>query len=140
MASGVPKYGPDGAFTGYIGCDVEITERKNAEERIRESQAALEASHREIQHLAGRLIEAQDAERARVARDLHDDVSQQLAGMSIAFSGLKQRLSESQVSEDLQEDLRALQQRTSALAQNVRAPLARSAPHRAPSRGTGGRL
>ena len=32
-----------------------------------------------------------DAERARIARDLHDDVSQQLAGVSIAFSGLKQR-------------------------------------------------
>ena len=78
------------------------------------------SSHREVRHLAGRLIEAQDAERARIARDLHDDVSQQLAGMSIAFSGLKQRLAEAHLSEDLQEDLRALQQRTSTLAQNVR--------------------
>ena len=120
LASGVPKYGPDGGFTGYIGCDIDITKRKNAEERIRESQAALEASQHEIQHLAGRLIEAQDAERARIARDLHDDVSQQLAGMSIAFSGLKQRLNQSQVSEDLQEELRTLHQRTSTLAQNVR--------------------
>ena len=73
-----------------------------------------------IQHLAGRLIEAQDAERARIARDLHDDVSQQLAGMSIAFSGLKQRLAEANVSDDLRDDLRALHQRTSTLAQNVR--------------------
>jgi signal transduction histidine kinase len=40
--------------------------------------------------------------------------------MSIAFSGLRQRMSESEVNEDLQEDLRALQQRTGALAQNVR--------------------
>ena len=94
MASGVPKYGPDGAFAGYIGCDLDISERKHAEDRVRESQAALEVSHREIQDLAGRLIEAQDAERARIARDLHDDVSQQLAGVSIAFSGLKQRLGE----------------------------------------------
>jgi len=49
-------------------------------------------SHHEIQYLAGRLIEAQDAERARVARELHDDVSQQLAGLSIAFGGFKSRL------------------------------------------------
>ena len=120
LASGVPKYGPDGSFAGYIGCDVDITERRNAEDRIRESRAALEQSHREIQHLAGRLIEAQDAERARVARDLHDDVSQQLAGMSIAFSGLRQRMGDLGVIDDLQEDVRALQQRTSTVAKNVR--------------------
>ena len=113
LATGVPKYGADGSFAGYIGCDVDITERKNAEDRILES-------HREIQHLAGRLIEAQDAERARVARDLHDDVSQQLAGMSIAVSGLRQRMNELAVSDGLQEDLRALQQRTNTLATNVR--------------------
>ena len=90
LATGVPKYGPDSDFVGYIGCDIDISERKAAEDQIRESQAALAESNREIQHLAGRLIEAQEAERARIARDLHDDVSQQLAGLSIAFSGLKQ--------------------------------------------------
>ena len=111
----------------YVGCDIDITERKDAEDRIRESQAALEASHREIQHLAGRLIEAQDAERARIARDLHDDVSQQLAGVSIAFSGLKQRLGEYHVSEELQTGTRG----PSAADAHARAqrspPLSRSA-------------
>ncbi len=120
LDNGVPNYAADGTFTGYIGCCVDITARKDAEERILESRAALEVSHRKIQQLAGRLIEARDAERARVARDLHDDVSQQLAGLSIAFSGLKQRLGELHVGDDLQDDLRALQQRTSTLAQNVR--------------------
>ena len=120
LATGVPKYGRDGSFTGYVGCDVDITERKNAEDRIRESQAALEVSHREIQYLAGRLIEAQDVERARIARDLHDDVSQQLAGVSIAFSGLKQRLGEYHVSEELQQELAELQRQTLTLARNVR--------------------
>jgi PAS domain S-box-containing protein len=120
LATGVPKAGPDGSFDGYIGCDVDITERKDAETRTLESRTALEASHREIQHLAGRLIEAQDAERARIARDLHDDVSQQLAGVSIALSSLKHRMDDSQVSEELKADLRALHQRSAALAQNVR--------------------
>ena len=120
LASGVPKYGRDGGFTGYVGCDVDITERKTAEDRIRASQAALEASHQEIQFLAGRLIEAQEVERARIARDLHDDVSQQLAGVSIAFSGLKQRLGEYHVSEELRQELVKLQQQTLKLARNVR--------------------
>ena len=120
LDSGVPKYAPDGSYTGYIGCVIDITERHEAEDRIRESRAALEAINHEIQHLAGRLIEAQDAERARVARDLHDDVSQQLAGVSIALSSLKHRMEAAQVSEELKADLRALHQRAAALAQNVR--------------------
>ena len=70
--------------------------------------------------LAGRLIGAQEVERARIARDLHDDVSQQLAGVSIAFSGLKQRLGEYHVSEELRQELVELQQQTLKLARNVR--------------------
>ena len=120
LATGVPKYGRDGSFTGYVGCDIDITERKNGEDRIRASQAALEASHQELQYLAGRLIGAQEVERARIARDLHDDVSQQLAGVSIAFSGLKQRLGEYDVSEELRRELVELQQQTLKLARNVR--------------------
>jgi PAS domain S-box-containing protein len=120
LATGVPKYSVDGSFAGYIGCDVDITERRHAEDRIRESQAALAQSHQETQHLAGRLIEAQDTERARIARDLHDDVSQQLAGVSIAFSGLKQQLSEYGVREELQQELVDLQQQTLTLARNIR--------------------
>src|SRR3954467_1547108 len=86
LASGVPMHGRDGSFTGYLGCDTDITARKTAEDRIRESQAALEVSHQELRYLAGRLIEAQEIERTRIARDLHDDVSQQVAGISIVFS------------------------------------------------------
>ena len=113
MDSGLPKYESDGRYTGYIGCSFDITERKEAEEEIR-------VSHREIQYLAGRLIEAQEVERARIARDLHDDVSQQLAGVSIAFSGLKQRLDDYHVSEELRQELVELQQQTLELARNVR--------------------
>ena len=38
LATGVPRYGPDGSFAGYVGCDIDITERKDAEDRIRESR------------------------------------------------------------------------------------------------------
>ena len=113
LDSGIPKYESDGRYTGYIGCSFDITERKESEE-------ALLASQREIHHLAGRLIEAQDAERARIARDLHDDVNQQLAGLSIAFSGLQEDLGKLPIGTNLVQNLRTFQQRTAALVQNVR--------------------
>ena len=64
---------------------VDIAERQRAE---RENRDLME----QLQHLAGSLITARDAERARIARDLHDGVSQQLAALSIALSGFKRRL------------------------------------------------
>ncbi|MGH8174177.1 MAG: histidine kinase, partial [Rhodanobacteraceae bacterium] len=46
-------------------------------------------SSREVRELAGRLIEAQERERSRIARDLHDDVNQRLASASIQLSALR---------------------------------------------------
>ena len=46
--------GADGTLQRLVGTKVDITERKRAEEAIRESEAVLQASHREIRHLAGR--------------------------------------------------------------------------------------
>ena len=120
LATGVPKFAPDGTFAGYVGCDLDITKRKQAELEVHASRAALGASHREIQQLAGRLLEAQDAERARIARELHDDLSQQLAGISIGLSGLKRRLEATAVEEGLLGEVKTLHERTAHLAQSVR--------------------
>jgi signal transduction histidine kinase len=62
---------------------VEGSRRRLAEERARGSEAALRSSHDRIRDLGGRLLGAQETERARIARELHDDVSQQLALLSI---------------------------------------------------------
>ena len=120
LSRGSAIRGADGAIKRLVGTKVDITARKHAEEMILEREASLQASHREIHHLAGRLIEAQDAERARVARELHDDVSQQLAGLSIAVSAVKRRVVALPGSEEVQLDLTMLQQRTRILAGDVR--------------------
>lgn len=56
----------------------------------------------------------------RCGCDLHDDTSQQLAGLSIALSSLKRRVGMVHGAEDLQADVSSLQARTVALAANVR--------------------
>jgi signal transduction histidine kinase len=63
--------------------------RRQAEEQVRGSRAALQTSYDRIRTLGVRLLNAQDSERARIARELHDDVSQQLALLSIDIDLLR---------------------------------------------------
>lgn len=102
------------------GLIVQRGRRRRTEVALRQSEQQHRATARQNEDLAGRLITAQEAERTRIARDLHDDVSQQLAGLSIAFSGLKQQLVDYQIRDDLRQELAAFQQQTLAVARNVR--------------------
>lgn len=64
-----PRFLPDGSLAGFIGSAIDVTDQKRAQE--------------ELSKLGGRLIEAQEKERARIARDLHDDICQHLIVLSI---------------------------------------------------------
>jgi PAS domain S-box-containing protein len=110
----------DGTPYRMVGTDTDITDLKHATKIVQESDEALRASHREIQSLAGRLIAAQEAERTRIARDLHDDVSQELAGLSITLSSLAKRGGRASGGEELQPALSSLQQRTIVVAEKIR--------------------
>ena len=96
-----------------------VIERKRAEQTLRENESALRASYDRIQDLAGRLITAQEAERSRIAGDLHDDVNQQLAGLSIALSNVKRQL-QNGGDATIQNELTRLQERTIDLADVIR--------------------
>jgi two-component system sensor histidine kinase UhpB len=61
-------------------------------EQRRSGQQALVSKHREVHDLAERLIAAQEQERTRIARDLHDDISQRLASSSIQLSALRRQV------------------------------------------------
>src|SRR5262249_4048851 len=57
-----------------------------ARAKRRRAEVSLRASHVQIRDLAGRLITAQEEERSRIARELHDDAGQRIASLSIAVS------------------------------------------------------
>jgi len=62
-----------------------LTERASR----RRAEASLRTSYQRIRQMAGRLINAQEAARADIARDLHDDVCPQLVFVSMGVSTLK---------------------------------------------------
>jgi signal transduction histidine kinase len=65
------------------GLLIQRTRRRRAEEQLRNSQGELRQSYERTRDLGARLLHAQDMERARIARELHDDISQQLALLEI---------------------------------------------------------
>jgi signal transduction histidine kinase len=71
------------------GLLVQRARTQQAEERARSSQMALQRSFDRIRDLGARLLGAQDAERSRIARELHDDVSQQMALLEIDIELLR---------------------------------------------------
>jgi signal transduction histidine kinase len=65
--------------------------RKVAEAALRESERILRRNEHDLRRLAGRLIDAHEEERSRIARELHDDLAQRLAVLAIEVGALEKR-------------------------------------------------
>jgi signal transduction histidine kinase len=76
-----------------LGMGLDITDRKRAEEALRSSKEALRKSKERYRNLAGHLLAAQEAERKRLARELHDDLSQRLAALAMEAETLGPQMS-----------------------------------------------
>ena len=75
---GVPIFGVNDSFAGYIGSCIDVTDRKLAEEALSK--------------VSQKLIEAHEEERTRLARELHDDIVQRLALLAVGLEGIKKNL------------------------------------------------
>ena len=97
--------GCDGSPQYFVGEVIDVTKRKQAEEALSD--------------MTRKLVEAQELERARIARELHDNTTQQLAMLAIELSQLRKR------TEDLPLEVRdrmyELQQMTSEISTGVHA-------------------
>jgi PAS domain S-box-containing protein len=94
-----------GKWIRLIGMVVDITKRKEAEQALAT--------------VSGKLIEAQEQERRRIARDLHDDVNQRLALLNIELQQLADRPPDTQ--EELRKRADELCQRASEISSDVSA-------------------
>ena len=69
-----------------------LVQRRRAAAALAQANEQLRCREREINKLGGRLISAQENERRRIARELHDDTSQQVAALAISLSAVKRDL------------------------------------------------
>ena len=95
-----------------------VTDRQKASLALRDSQEKLRHSHNQIRGLLGRLIDVQESERRRISRELHDDLNQKIATLSVGISRLKRRLP--LADEELIEELDELREHTTRLTNEIR--------------------
>ncbi len=108
---GVPRFTSQGEFAGYIGACVDVSARKRAVEQLR-------LSHERQRDLASRLLRAQEEERRRLAREMHDDWTQRLAVLSIDAAKLERQLGDPEKAVPV---LRAMQEQLVTLSEDVHA-------------------
>jgi PAS domain S-box-containing protein len=93
------------------GTETDVTQHKLEQQALRESEARAHA-------LAGRLISAQEAERTRIARELHDNASQRVAVLSIGLGMVMRDLAGTPPG--LRNDLQRLQDHAARLGDHIR--------------------
>ena len=73
------------------GVEEALREREELVSAVRTARAEREQAEEQLKKLSGRLINAQEEERRRIARELHDDLNQRLALLSIELEQYGQR-------------------------------------------------
>jgi PAS domain S-box-containing protein len=100
---GVPFFRADGTYAGHIGTCIDITEHKNR----------VTTGYR----VQDNLMIGQEAERKRVARELHDGVGQRIALLAMALKEIEDLMPVA--SPELQEKLRGVQDEVGHIATDL---------------------
>ena len=81
--------GPDGRILRFISIFSDITERKRNEDELRKQRQQLVESETRLRDLAEFLQTVREEERARIARELHDEMGQALTALRIDLGWLR---------------------------------------------------
>lgn len=107
----IVRRGADGVVRQVICTGIDITQRKLDADALRRSED-------QLRRLTANLLTAQEEERKRVARELHDDVNQRMAMLANEVSTLEQTPPRS--ARILREQLRSLCGRVNQLSDDLR--------------------
>lgn len=99
LSRGVPIRDSQGKILYWAGINLDIQHRKEAERqlqqlvetlesRVSERTLELENATAKLRELTGKLLQTQDEERRRIARELHDGVGQLVVAMSMNLTSI----------------------------------------------------
>jgi signal transduction histidine kinase len=92
--------------------------RKRADEAIRAREQSLRQAREKLRTLAAKLLHAQEEERRRIAREMHDDWTQRLAILGIDIAKLEKHIGAPETARPL---LRTMQEKLVSLSEDVHA-------------------
>jgi len=97
---------------------IERARRRRTEDPLAANRQALGESQARVEDLASKLIIAQEEERKYLARELHDDLNQQVAALAIGLGRLERQLPDAR--ESVYTELRKIEDRTMQLSERIR--------------------
>jgi PAS domain S-box-containing protein len=118
LDTGVPRFASDGTFEGYIGSCIDVTDQKQVEEALQAREQSLRQTRERLRKLAAKLLHAQEEERRRIAREMHDDWTQRLALLGIDIAKLEKHIGAPEKALPL---LRRMQEQLVSLSEDVHA-------------------
>jgi len=81
-----------GNIIGFSKITRDMTERKVLMDRIQQHAEELEKAQQSLRRLSGQLLQVQDDERRRLARELHDGAGQILAALNMNLESLQEAI------------------------------------------------
>jgi PAS domain S-box-containing protein len=111
IVSTTPVQGEEGRSGGALGMVTDITHRKRAEAELRRRSD-------QIREMASKLLTAQEEERRRISRELHDDIVQKAAALAIGMSRVRRQLTAAD--QPIAAELTGIQQGIFGLADDIR--------------------
>ena len=112
----IPFVFADTALPSVLGVSIDITEQKLVESQLR-------VAYERTRELTARLKAAEESERKRIARELHDEFGQMLTGLKFDIAWVGRRLSEEaigSVSKELYKKTQSMSKLTDEMIHTVR--------------------
>jgi PAS domain S-box-containing protein len=81
-----------GNIIGFSKITRDMTERKVLMDRVQQHAEELEKAQQSLRRLSGQLLQVQDDERRRLARELHDGAGQLLAALNMNLESLQEAI------------------------------------------------
>lgn len=86
---GRPVFDNAGQIIEFIATVIDVTERKLSEETLQTQMAELKRVEAQRKLLLRQIVNAQERERQRIAREMHDQLGQQLSALTMKLSTFK---------------------------------------------------